>query len=140
MTQVDFHYNAAEPMRLAAELVAAFVQSGRKVLVYAPDAGKYQGFDRILWTFAQLSFVPHCAPDADVASETPVWLAAEQQGTDAMDDVLVNLSDDVPTFFSRFTTVVETVGLTEEERLPGRARYKFYQDRGYIICRADHQK
>jgi DNA polymerase-3 subunit chi len=56
-----------------------------------------------------------------------------------MDDILLNLSEAVPTFFSRFEKTIEIVGVTEAERAPGRVRYKFYQDRGYQIQRFDHQ-
>lgn len=139
MTSIEFHYNANEPIRLAATLVANFVQNGRKVLIYAPDATWYQAIDRMLWTYTQLSFVPHCAFDADVAPETAVWLSNQTEGAEAMDDILVNLSETVPTFFSRFDRTIEIVGTAETERAPGRVRYKFYQDRGYPIEQVNHQ-
>ena len=139
MTRVEFHYNAAEPIRLAAKTITSLVQSGRKVLVYVPDDAWYQAIDRMLWTHAQLSFTPHCAQGADIAPETPVWLATQAEGAEEMDDVLVNLSESVPSFFSRFSTAIEFVGITEDEKISGRARYKFYQDRGYILDRFDHE-
>jgi len=139
VTSVEFHYNTAEPIRLAAKLVANFVQNGHKVLIYAPDTAWYQAIDRMLWTYTQLSFVPHCAFDADIAAETPVWLSSQAEGAEMMDDILINLSESVPTFFSRFDKTIEIVGTAEAERIQGRIRYKFYQDRGYQIQSFDHR-
>ena len=89
-------------------------------------------------TYAQLSFVPHCAVDADLADETPVLLIRNDRLLPTQ-DVLVNLSDNAPSFFSRFFTVIDIVGCTEAEKAPGRVRYKFYHDRGYPMDRFDHE-
>ena len=50
-----------------------------------------------------------------------------------LSDVLVNLTDTVPLFFSRFERVVELIGATDGERALGRERYRFYRDRGYPL-------
>ncbi|MCZ6854116.1 MAG: DNA polymerase III subunit chi, partial [Gammaproteobacteria bacterium] len=47
------------------------------------------------------------------------------------DDVLINLSDHVPTFFGRFERVAEIV--VGETTNRGRERYQFYRDRGYPL-------
>ena len=66
------------------------------------------------------------------SSPEPVLLG---EGIDPADehDVLVNLSDGVPPFFSRFDRVAELVGGDETARAAARARYRFYQDRGYSL-------
>lgn len=139
MTDVEFHYNAADPVRLAARLTAGSVASGHRVLVIAPEAARYGAIDKALWTHAQLSFVPHCAFDDDIAPETPVWLTRELAGVPVAEEVLINLATEVPTCFSRFETVIEIVGCDEADKVPGRVRYKFYLDRGYKLIRYDHQ-
>ena len=48
-------------------------------------------------------------------------------------DRLFNLSFEVPPNFSRFTSVIEVVGQEDEDRQAGRARVKFYKDRGYEV-------
>jgi DNA polymerase-3 subunit chi len=54
------------------------------------------------------------------------------------DDMLINLTAREPSFFSRFTQLVELVGADEADKVAARARYKFYRDRGYEIKNIDH--
>jgi DNA polymerase-3 subunit chi len=44
--------------------------------------------------------------------------------------VLINLCEDVPEGFERFARVVEPVDGDPERRKAGRARFRFYRDRG----------
>ena len=48
-------------------------------------------------------------------------------------DLLINLTTSVPDFFSRFERVVETTGITDQQREEARERYRFYQQRGYAL-------
>jgi DNA polymerase-3 subunit chi len=49
-------------------------------------------------------------------------------------DILVNLSGEVPDFFSRFSRVAEVVPLDDTKRDSARVNYKFYKDRGYPLA------
>lgn len=48
-------------------------------------------------------------------------------------DVLINMSDTVPVFFSRFRRTLEVVGGSESARDTSRERYRFYKTRGYPL-------
>jgi DNA polymerase-3 subunit chi len=61
------------------------------------------------------------------------------QGDDLKnDDMLINLTAAEPSFFSRFTQLVELVSDDEQDKIAARARFKFYRDRGYEIKSTDH--
>lgn len=47
--------------------------------------------------------------------------------------VLLNLSTEVPHFFSSFETTLEVVHSESAARKMGRERYRYYQDRGYPL-------
>jgi DNA polymerase-3 subunit chi len=47
--------------------------------------------------------------------------------------VLINLSNDVPPYFSRFKRVAELVSGEASQRSAARERYRFYKDRGYTL-------
>jgi len=47
--------------------------------------------------------------------------------------VLVNLSEQVPAFFSRFGRTLEIVASDDVARQSSRQRYRFYQQRGYPL-------
>lgn len=137
MTEVAFHFNAADKVAYACRLLRKAVGSGAKLVVTA-GAGDLHALDVALWTFAPLEFVPHCDARAGAAvlAQSPVML------TDAVSaaphqQVLVNLGDEVPHGFERFERLIEIVGMQEDDRLRARGRWKHYADRGYAISRHD---
>ena len=53
------------------------------------------------------------------------------------DDVLLNLSEEAPAFFSRFNRLIEVVGKDEGDKTSARTRFRFYKDRGYDLKHHD---
>ena len=53
------------------------------------------------------------------------------------EEVLINLRNDLPSYFSRFRRVVEIVTADADDRAQARDRYRFYRDRGYEITTHD---
>jgi len=136
VTTIDFYTNVADPLRLAARIVAKAWRTHGNVRVLTPDVATTDVLDRLLWTEPQASFVPHCRMASPIAAETPIWV------DDVLDhagpaEVLVNLHREPPPFFSRFERLAEVVGTDEDQLLAGRARYRFYRERGYELKQHD---
>jgi DNA polymerase-3 subunit chi len=136
VTTIDFYFNADDRLQVACRLAGKAVSQGKRVLVHAPDAELAGRFDRMLWTWQALSFVPHCAAHDPLAAETPVLIAGGEEMPEGC-DVILNLGPACPPHFERFARLLEVVGAEETERLAGRERYKFYQARGYKISNHD---
>lgn len=132
MTRIDFYRYAQDKLRYACRLAARAYDAQKRVVVYAPDREVLQAFDKALWTFQATRFVPHCFAGSDLAAETPVILATSG---DALPhhEVLLNLADEWPPFFSSFERLLEIVGADEEDKERARGRYVFYHKRGYDI-------
>ena len=132
MTTIDFYTHAVDRLEVAARLVAkAFAQHG-SVRVLTPDAATTAEFDRWLWLKPPIAFLPHCRVGSALAGETPIWV-------DHVDDhpgpaaVLINLQTEPPSFFSRFERLAEIVGTDQTDAAAGRARFRFYRERGYEL-------
>ena len=136
MTTIDFYTGVAQPLRLAAKLVAKAWRLHGSVRVLTPDANTTGALDRLMWQDPPLAFIPHCRMSSPMASETPIWIdeTLEHSGPAA---VLVNLHPEPPPFFSRFERLAEVVGADEAQLLAGRARFRFYRERGYELRRHD---
>jgi DNA polymerase-3 subunit chi len=139
MTSIDFYFNAGERLGVACRLAGKALQQKKRVLIYAPQDDTAQKIDRLLWTGNATSFIPHCYAHDPLASATPVLIAsaAELPASAAACEVLLNLSTDTPPFFERHERVLEIVAQDGEEVLAGRARFKFYRERGYEIQNTD---
>lgn len=138
MTRVDFYLtqDATSQQRhmTACRLVEKAFRLGHHVYVHTNDPQQASQFDDLLWTFNKTSFVPHCCNN--VAIDTADYQAVvigQQHHLDAKHDVLINLADSIPDFFTRFERVAEIVGGQEADRETSRERFRFYRDRGYAL-------
>ena len=131
MTRIDFYRYAPDKQHYACRLAAKASRSN-KVIVYSPDPEALDRFDKALWTFQATGFVPHVRLESPLAAETPIVLATSGEAL-PHHDVLLNLANEWPPFFATFDRVLEIVGADEGDKELARARYAFYQKRGYDI-------
>ncbi|MSQ70743.1 MAG: DNA polymerase III subunit chi [Betaproteobacteria bacterium] len=139
MTRIDFYSNAEPKLNVACQLAAKAVQQQLRVLIFSPDAAIAGQIDRQLWTWQATGFLPHCFVDDPLAADTPILIARSDDSA-PHDQVLMNLSDASPPSFSRFQRLIELVGTEESDKQSGRARFRFYRDRGYEIVHHDLAK
>ena len=132
MTQIFFYHNVADRIAAMAALIAKAFAQKKALLVFAPDAETASTLDRYLWMHPPTGFVPHVRGNSPLAAETPIVITDSVESL-PQNERLFNLSAEIPSGFSRFTSVIEVVGRNEDERLAGRERAKFYKDRGYEI-------
>lgn len=132
MTDIKFLHGAANRLQATAAWLAMAHQKHTSILVYAPNMTHSNELDKLLWTHAATGFTPHCLAGSALATETPIVIT---QSLDNLphDDCLLNLSDEVPPHFSRFRQLVEIVSNNDQDKLPGRERFRFYRDRGYPL-------
>lgn len=136
MTRVDFHFNANDKLRYACRLVRKIHRGGGRVVVYSSSPAQLAEFDRMLWAFSPLDFIPHVPVNDRLAAETPVLLAVGDTPA-PHHEVMVNLGPQTPAHFSRFDRLVEIVSADEDDKAAGRERWKFYRQRGYPMHRHD---
>jgi DNA polymerase III subunit chi len=136
MTRVDF-YLLANPSQKEREtavckLTHKAFRLGHRIYILAPDSEQAARLDRMLWTFAAASFVPHALNLDKAGSQLPVVIGQDSPPSD-FEDVLISLADEVPDCFSRFQRIAEVVGDTETDKRRARERFRFYRDRGYPL-------
>ncbi len=138
MTQVDFYSGSEDKLRTACQLSHKAMQNGLRVLLHAPDEDTADKLDKLLWVYPATAFMPHCRSREAGAATMPVVIGSDESFPHS--DLLISLHDECVTFFSRFERVIEIVSCDEEDVARGRARFKFYRDRGYEINHTDLSK
>ena len=136
MTSIDFYFNASDRLQVACRLAGKALAQKQRLLVYAPLPETASRIDRMLWTWPAIGFVPHCTAHDGLAAETPVLIAVGDE-TPPGCEVLLNLGDECPPHFARFERLLEIVSADEQDRQAARARYRYYQERGYRISSHD---
>jgi len=134
VTSIDFYFNAEDRLQVACRLAGKAVKQGSRLLIYAPEPDTASRIDKLLWTWPATGFVPHCAVRAPHAAETPV-LNGSGEDTPEGCELLLNLGSECPPHFERFTRLLEVV--SEADKESGRARFRFYRERGYKITNHD---
>jgi len=138
MTRIDFYILPAEggtdAVVAAARLCDKAVAAGKSLYVTTPDAARLDALDDLLWTQRQGSFIAHERFVRDAPVEPlPKVLLGDAEPPEGWQDVLLNLGQQVPPFFSRFERVLEIVPGDAASRAACRERFKFYRDRGYEL-------
>lgn len=136
MTEIKFFFNVDNKLQFACKIAKRAHDDGRKLIVYAPSTKLTDEFDRMLWTFSQLSFVPHVKAGHPLAAETPIVIVNDDVGL-THHEALLNLGDDPPAFFSRFDALREVVSTDTDDRAAARERMKFYKSRGFDVQTQD---
>lgn len=136
MTRVDFYVssnNASDAhLQLACRIVDKAYQQQNQVYVHAATPEQARQFDELLWVFRDGAFIPHCQLNDTIAADTPIIIGCDTPPA-LKPDVLINLGQEVPGFFSRFERVIEIVAGDESARAQARQRFKFYRERGYPL-------
>ncbi len=136
MTKVDFYLlsGTGQAVRdaMACKLVDKVYRMQHNIYIHAESEQIAQQIDNVLWTFNPGSFIPHSICKPGKPSAEPVIIGYQEQAPEHH-DVLVNLANDVPLFFSQFDRVAEIVDADENARSLARTRFKFYKDRGYEL-------
>ena len=136
MTRVDFYLldHATEGGKDAAvcKLAHKAFRLGHRIYILTHDHEDAQRLDRLLWTFAAYSFIPHGLGARPADADMPV-LIGQDEPPPAHEDVLIQLTPQVPEFFSRFQRVAEVVDGNDGEKTLARERFRFYRDRGYEL-------
>ena len=137
MTRIDFYTLAPEAQgdrfRLTCRLAERVYASGSRALIHVPSMEEARHLDRLLWTHRQASFLPHGLVGESDPRLTPILIATDG-GPEDEDQVLINLTLEVPTFFGRFERLCEPVDHEDAVREAGRRRYAYYRDRGYPLA------
>lgn len=133
MAEVDFYVlqgeAAPEPQQFACRLLDTVYRRGLEVHVHVSGPQAARDLDDRLWSFSAGAFVPHRVVGS--AGRAPVWIGWEAPAQPG--EVLLNLSEEVPLFFSGFRRVLELVPAHGDGLRRARERYRFYRERGYPL-------
>lgn len=139
MTRIDFYIlddnTDAARFRIAARIAEKAHGRAQHVYINAETPAECTRLDETLWTYSQSSFLPHRVIESppDELLPEPVLIGNNVEVGVEPWQVLINLADQVPEFFSRYERVAEIIDANGDRRAHGRARYKYYRDRGYEL-------
>ena len=132
MSRADFYIltGSASPVRLACSIANKAWQQGNRVHISAANREEAVKLDDLLWTFHDISFLPHALVDGAGAEQAFITIGWPDSLLPDR-DVLINLTTEVPDFSGKFARIIEIVA--PEEKQQARERYRQYRDRGFEL-------
>lgn len=130
MTKIDFYQVNGDEDLFTCRLIDLVYRRGHHIYVHTTDEQQARLLDDHLWVFRPDAFVPHVLHGSE--HEAPIRIGFDHEPEDHQ-DVLINLSGDIPHFFSRFDRVAEVVPVDQNSRQSARKNYTYYKERGYVL-------
>lgn len=131
--RIDFYLlDQAEPqakLQFACRLLEKAYAQQRRVFVQCVNQAQAEALDELLWTFKEDSFIPHHLQGEGPEPPPPIQIgysmATEPSG---YSDILLNLSNEIPTFYLNFQRVIEIVLEEETSKEISRQHYRQYRE------------
>jgi len=138
MARVDFYILSDQATREAftCDLAAKIYLQTLPLYIHASSRDEAVVLDELLWTHADVSFLPHCLVDSEDANTSSITIGWEGMHSNST-QILINLSSTIPDFASDFDRVVEIVPADESYKLQARERYKEYRQAGFEMHNND---
>jgi DNA polymerase-3 subunit chi len=136
VTEINFYVSKDEGLQqrlaIAYRLVNQAVQRQLNIHIHTDCEETSLKLNDYLWTKEDSSFIPHSVTSNNENNHQEITISHEFEPITNC-DYLINLSNQRPAFFSRFSKVAEILDTNEEILTAGRKRYSFYRDRGYTL-------
>ena len=129
-TRVDFYLLKEEDLQAkllyACRLLEKAYGKSRQVFVYCNDQTEAEQLDELLWTFKEESFIPHNLQGEGPEPPPPIQIGCGETPR-GFHDILMNLADEIPAFYTKFSRVIELVSNDETAKETARTHYKAYR-------------
>lgn len=131
MPRVDFYVlpenSSAE--RFACTIANKAWQQGHTVYIQTASREVAGTMDDLLWTFNDISFLPHAVIESGKTPMERVVIGWQDQPPGNY-EVLINLTAEIPSATERFARIVEIVAGDSRQKDQARKRYKGYREQG----------
>ena len=129
--------NKAEDLKISVcKIIKEYYKKKYKIFVSSHSNDLIDELNNLLWTFEQISFIPHCT-NKNYDKNSPVLLSGKDSFPETVNlkeyDVWLNLDDEMEENYTDFEIILEIVSQNEKERMLSRKRYLNYQKNNFEV-------
>jgi len=135
MTEIGFYHLTRTPLeRALPKLLEKVLAGGMRAVVIAGSDERIEALDAALWTYEQLSFLPHGAARDGEADSQPIWLTTKEENPNGA-TVLV-LTDGVRSeAIDAFDRCIDMFDGSDAAAVEAaRGRWKSFKEAGYPLA------
>ncbi|AGF49154.1 DNA polymerase III subunit chi [Candidatus Kinetoplastidibacterium galati] len=133
--QINFIFGVSNRMNAICHVINKYYLSSRNLLVYSNEHEALCKLDSMLWTFKDVSFIPHSfyKIDNNCEEEFIIVTSKKTNNMKSKEMLLINMSNIIPLCYNDFEGVVEIVSESEQERYEARSRWRIYKNDGHLL-------
>ena len=134
MPRVDFYLLSDESgmYKFACIMASKAWSAGNHVYMYTETEDTAKKLDDLLWTFRDISFVPHEIYNETENNEVPITIGFGNHFPNHS-QVMINLDYKIPEFAEKFSRIIEIVENNEKKKKIARQRYRQYKKSEYEL-------
>ncbi|HEX4045697.1 MAG TPA: DNA polymerase III subunit chi [Gammaproteobacteria bacterium] len=137
MTKVQFHILPHTRAPLAWQYVCGLVEKlydeqPESIYLHTDSKADAERLNDLLWTYRDDGFLPHQLYQPN-ATDTPPRIQIGFAENPGLNGTLINLSQQVPSFYCDFKQIIEIVFTDPVVQQLGRERFRFYRTQGCDI-------
>jgi DNA polymerase-3 subunit chi len=136
MPRIDFYIieenNPRSRLLLACRLIEKAHKNRHRIYIQAENQAEAFQVDELLWTYRDDSFLPHNLYGDGPEPAPPIQIGFRDT-PEKHRDILLNLSKQVPAFYTQFSRVLEIVSQDTDIQAAAREHYRQYRAAGYDI-------
>ncbi len=141
--RVDFYIipekTTQDSLLFTCRLIEKAYQNKNQCFIYVEDEACAQQLNDLLWTFRDISFIPHEIIGSNT-SNLPIQIGYRQNEPKEISDILFNLTSSVPEFSAKFNRIIEIAPQEPTWQNSARINYRHYQNNGLTINNHDLRK
>jgi DNA polymerase-3 subunit chi len=118
-------------LKLCCKLAEKAYQKKLQTFIYTPTPDITNTLNDLLWTFSDISFIPHIDPQKQ-NYYSPIVISHNSYPAN-FDDILINLTNIIPPCYKFFKKIIEIVCQNDEIKKAGRQKYQYYHKNNYNI-------
>ncbi|MDR1057540.1 MAG: DNA polymerase III subunit chi [Coxiellaceae bacterium] len=107
--------------------------NNHKIYIHTSNQEEAQNFDLQLWTFSDISFIPHEIYSLNSNLDVPITIGYGEEITPEQKDILVNLTSEVVHSYQHFNHLIEVIPNDDQLKTLARQRFQIYQKAGCPI-------
>ena len=133
MPKIDFYViNDKSHLDWICRLTEKAYKNKHRIYIHTNNQNDAHQLDELLWTYREDSFLPHNLVGEGPETAPPIQIGFKNKPENHR-DILLNLNQIIPEFYTHFARVLEIVPCDAESQTISREHYRFYRAAGYDI-------
>ena len=131
---------AAARWQFACRLADKAYQQKQGLLLWCEDQATAHHIDELLWTYSDLSFIPHNLVGEGPMPPPPIQVGFGDALPNHQRQTVINLTNQPITSTHHFARIIELICATPEATETGREHFRYYRQQGLSLFTHDLRK